>query len=191
MSVASGPQQWCGGGQRITILGAGVAGLTCAYELQKAGFRCTLLEARSRPGGRNWTIRGGDTVRQSDGSQRVLWPQAPHLYFNAGPARIPHHHQAVLGYCREFGVALEIMMNDNRAAYLQDDQVFGGRPLAARAGCSPNCWPRRSRAAGWIRPSAPKTASACKRRWRPLATCATAAIRAASAPAIWSRPVRR
>ena len=133
--VYRGPPQLPAGlgkGTRVTILGAGMAGLTCAYELSKAGFQCTVLEARSHPGGRNWTIRGGDTVVQTDGTQQVAWPHAPHLYFNAGPARIPNHHLAVLGYCREFKVPLEIMMNDNRAAYVQDDKVFGGRPIQAR-----------------------------------------------------------
>ena len=121
-----------GKGKRVTIIGAGMAGLTSAYELSKAGFACTVLEAQSRPGGRNWTIRGGDVVHQTDGVQHVNWPKAPHLYFNAGPARIPHHHHALLGYCREFNVPLEIMMNDNRAALFQDDAVFGGKPVQAK-----------------------------------------------------------
>lgn len=121
-----------GKGRRVTIIGAGIAGLTSAYELSKAGYECVVLEARSRPGGRNWTIRGGDTIMQHDGTQRVVWPNAPHLYFNAGPARIPHHHHALLAYCRELGVPLEIMMNDNRAALLHDEAAFGGKPMEAR-----------------------------------------------------------
>lgn len=121
-----------GKGRRVTIIGAGIAGLTSALELSKAGFACTVLEARQRPGGRNWTIRGGDRVVQTDGTQTVAWPQAPHLYFNAGPARIPHHHRALLGYCRELGVPMEIMMNDNRAALLHDDKAFGGKPVQAK-----------------------------------------------------------
>jgi monoamine oxidase len=130
-----GPPQLPGGigkGKRVTIIGAGIAGLTAAHELSKAGFDCTVLEARNRPGGRNWTIRGGDRIVQTDGVQQVDWPKAPHLYFNPGPARIPHHHHAVLGYCREFNVPLEIMMNDNRAALMQDDAAFGGKPVQAR-----------------------------------------------------------
>ena len=49
-----------GKGSSVVILGAGIAGLVAAYELGKAGYRCTLLEARARCGGRNWTLRGGD-----------------------------------------------------------------------------------------------------------------------------------
>jgi monoamine oxidase len=41
------------------ILGAGIAGMVAALELGKAGYECRVLEARSRPGGRNWTLRGG------------------------------------------------------------------------------------------------------------------------------------
>ena len=121
-----------GRGKKITIIGAGMAGLVSAYELGKAGFSCTILEARLRPGGRNWTVRGGDKIVQTDGSQQVAWPTAPHLYFNAGPARIPHHHHAVLDYCKQFNVPLEIMMNDNRAALFQDDAAFGGKPVQAK-----------------------------------------------------------
>ena len=118
-----------GKGKRVTILGAGVAGMTAAYELSKAGFHCTILEARQRAGGRSWTVRGGDRIEQLDGVQTAHWPKGPHLYMNVGPARISHHHRAVLGYCREFGVALEIMMNDNHAAFVHDDAVFGGKPV--------------------------------------------------------------
>ena len=46
-------------GTKVIILGAGVAGLSAAYELGKAGYACTILEARDRVGGRNWTIRRG------------------------------------------------------------------------------------------------------------------------------------
>jgi monoamine oxidase len=48
-----------GKGRRVIILGGGAAGLSTAYELKKLGYDCVLLEARHRPGGRNWTIRSG------------------------------------------------------------------------------------------------------------------------------------
>ena len=122
-----------GRGMRVAILGAGIAGMVAAYELRKAGYQITVLEARDRVGGRNWTIRGGDSIGESDGpTQRVTWEQKPNLYFNAGPARLPYHHQGILSYCRELGVALELIMNDNRGALMQDDQAFEGRALPAR-----------------------------------------------------------
>lgn len=121
-----------GRGVRVAILGAGIAGLTAAYELRKAGYQCTVLEARDRAGGRVWTIRGGDTIVETDSIQRAAWARQPHLYFNAGPARIPHHHEGILSYCRELGVPLEVIVNDNRGALLQDDAAFGGQPQLAR-----------------------------------------------------------
>ena len=52
-----------GSGKKVVILGAGIAGLVSAYELRKAGFECTVLEARERPGGRSWTVRNGTQSR--------------------------------------------------------------------------------------------------------------------------------
>jgi monoamine oxidase len=121
-----------GRGVRIAVLGAGIAGMTAAYELRKAGYDCTVLEARDRPGGRIWTIRAGDTIAETDSSQRVTWDRQPDLYFNAGPARISQHHQEMLAYCRELRVPLEVLVNGNRAALLQDDTAFGGEPQIAR-----------------------------------------------------------
>ena len=43
--------------KRIIVVGAGLAGLSCAYELDKAGFNVILIESRSRPGGRVRTYR--------------------------------------------------------------------------------------------------------------------------------------
>jgi monoamine oxidase len=40
----------------VVVIGAGVAGLACAQALTEAGLRVTILEARSRMGGRIWTV---------------------------------------------------------------------------------------------------------------------------------------
>lgn len=53
-------------GVRVAVIGAGLAGLTVAYELFKHGYQCTVLEARARPGGRVHTIRRG-TVSEEEG----------------------------------------------------------------------------------------------------------------------------
>jgi monoamine oxidase len=121
-----------GKGVSVAILGAGIAGMTAAYELSRAGYRCTILEARERTGGRNWTIRSGDAVQEIDSRQVCTFDSGPGMYFNAGPARIPQHHAAILDYCRKFGVALEAMVNDNRNAFYQSDQVFEGKPVRLR-----------------------------------------------------------
>ena len=43
---------------RVVVVGAGLAGLTCAYRLKQAGINATVYEANSRVGGRCWTRRG-------------------------------------------------------------------------------------------------------------------------------------
>lgn len=43
--------------KRVTIIGAGLAGLTAGYELQNLGYDLTLFEASNRAGGRVYTLR--------------------------------------------------------------------------------------------------------------------------------------
>jgi monoamine oxidase len=112
-------------GTKVVILGAGVAGLSAAYELGKAGYECLVLEARDRAGGRNWTIRRGDELVMTDGTRQVCGFD-PEMYWNAGPARIPSHHQAVIGYCQELGGPLEVEINTNRGARLFNPAANGG-----------------------------------------------------------------
>ena len=83
-----------GKGTKVVILGGGVAGLVAAYEMRKAGYSCTVLEARQRPGGRNWTVRNGSKIEFKDGTvQTANWQDDS--YFNAGPARLPSIHKTV------------------------------------------------------------------------------------------------
>jgi len=56
---------------KVVVLGAGMAGLSAAYELSKAGYDCTVLEARDRVGGRNWTVRPGTRLDMTDGSRQI------------------------------------------------------------------------------------------------------------------------
>ncbi len=118
--------------RRVVILGAGVAGLVAAYELDRAGYECIVLEASHRPGGRVLTLRGGDIVDEVGHRQVCRFDRDPALYFNAGAARIPADHVALLQYCRELQVPLEVFVNDNRNALVHDDCLFGGKPVRAR-----------------------------------------------------------
>jgi monoamine oxidase len=51
-------------GVSVIVAGAGLAGLTAAYDLLAMGATVTLVEARDRIGGRVWTIRDGFSDRQ-------------------------------------------------------------------------------------------------------------------------------
>ncbi len=103
-------------GKHVIILGAGLAGMASAYELMKKGYQCTILEARERAGGRCWSVRKG-SVNQEMGRPLQTAGLDDGLYFNAGPSRIPHHHQLTLHYCKELNVPVEIYNNVNEAAY--------------------------------------------------------------------------
>src|SRR4051794_38257056 len=111
-----------GNGRSVVILGAGIAGLVSAYELKRAGYQVTVLEARDRIGGRAWTVRNGTRIVQ-DGRPDQVATFSPGLYFNAGPARLPSTHRVILGYARKFGVQLEPFINVNRNAGWD----FGGK----------------------------------------------------------------
>src|SRR6202158_1780198 len=59
-------------GASVLILGAGLAGMAAALELRKAGYRVRILEFNSRPGGRNWTLRGGDSFTELGGATQAF-----------------------------------------------------------------------------------------------------------------------
>ncbi|MFE5326803.1 flavin monoamine oxidase family protein [Embleya sp. NPDC056575] len=117
---------------RVAVVGAGVAGLTAAYELRKAGYDVTVLEARPRIGGRNLTLRPGDRLTDLDGNtQQARF--APGEYFNAGPAMLPQWTVSTR-YCRELGVPLEVFAVSNTSTFVYDPQASGPvRMLTARA----------------------------------------------------------
>jgi monoamine oxidase len=118
-------------GASVLILGAGMAGMSAAYELRNAGYRVQVLEYNGRAGGRNWTLRGGDTYTELGGAtQRCEFD--PGLYINPGPWRIPYHHHGMLHYAKLLGVALEPFFQVNYNAYLHSPDAFGGKPQRYR-----------------------------------------------------------
>ena len=78
-------------GERVVIVGAGLAGLRAADLIRKAGREVMVLEARPQPGGRVLTIRS---------------PFDDGLYAEAGPVRISSAHKTVLQLVREHGLTL-------------------------------------------------------------------------------------
>ena len=97
-----------GAGKRVLVLGGGLAGLSAAYELQKAGYEVTILEGRERIGGRVYTVREGF----EDGH-----------YADVGAVRIPDVHERTLAYCEELGLELGEWPG-GEAVYYLDGQRF-------------------------------------------------------------------
>jgi monoamine oxidase len=119
-------------GASVIVLGAGLAGMLAAYELTKAGYKVKILEYQNRAGGRNWSLRGGDTYTELGGATQKVGYQ-PGNYFNPGPWRIPHHHRTLLHYCKTFGVALEPFIQFNHNTWVHSSQAFGGKPVRFKA----------------------------------------------------------
>ncbi|MFT4252451.1 MAG: FAD-dependent oxidoreductase, partial [Caulobacter sp.] len=115
-------------GASVLVLGAGLAGMLAAYELTRAGYKVRILEYQNRAGGRNWSLRGGDSYTELGGATQKIG-FAPGNYFNPGPWRIPHHHRTLLHYCKQFGVALEPFIQFNHNTYVHSSQAFGGIAL--------------------------------------------------------------
>jgi monoamine oxidase len=85
LDAAGGPRK------RVIVVGAGLAGLSAAYELVALGHDVTVLEGQDRSGGRVQTLRS---------------PFSDGLYGEAGASRIPTSHDLTLGYARQFGLPL-------------------------------------------------------------------------------------
>jgi monoamine oxidase len=76
------PRAYGAGQPKIVVVGAGLAGLTCAYRLQQAGLVAQVYEASTRIGGRCWSYRsefggqvaehGGELIDQGHTGVRQL-----------------------------------------------------------------------------------------------------------------------
>jgi monoamine oxidase len=124
-----------GGGRSALILGAGIGGLTAAYELTRAGYRCEILEAQARAGGRSLTARQGTVITEESpehGTTHQECQFAPGLYLNMGPGRLPYHHRRVLRYCHDLDVALEVYVMETTANLFQTEQAFGAQAMVNR-----------------------------------------------------------
>lgn len=66
-----------GGGKRVVVIGAGLAGLACAHELRSAGYDVTILEARNRVGGRVLTFREFIQNRVVEGGAELIGSNHP------------------------------------------------------------------------------------------------------------------
>lgn len=94
---------------KVVILGAGMAGLCAAYELEKRGHTCVILEAeRSHIGGR---VR---TLRFEDG-----------MYGEVGASRVSKRHNLTHHYIQECGLQLRpyVMSNPEGYCYLRGQRI--------------------------------------------------------------------
>jgi monoamine oxidase len=113
LSLPSG-RTWAASAPRIAIVGAGLAGLTCAYRLKQAGYVATVYEASNRVGGRCWTIRN-----VFDGGQI-----AEH-----GGELIDQGHTAIRQLARELGFPLDNLLA-GQVNGTEDFYRFDGAPYS-------------------------------------------------------------
>lgn len=86
---------------KVIVVGAGVAGLSAAYELEKRGHQVVVLEANpTRVGGRVFTHRF------SDGQ-----------YGELGAMRIPYNHELTRHYVNKLGLSLRPFVQHNPAGW--------------------------------------------------------------------------
>ena len=116
----------------MLILGAGLAGMTAALELREAGYKVQVLEFNSRPGGRNWTLRGGDSFTELGGATQTCDFEDGPLPQSRARGGFPITTAPLLDYCKRLGVALEPFIQLNHNALLHATKAFGGKPQRIR-----------------------------------------------------------
>jgi monoamine oxidase len=97
----------------IVVVGAGLAGLTCAYRLKQAGYVAQLHEASDRIGGRCWTGRNVFSQGQ--------------IYEHGGEL-IDQGHQAIRQLAQEAGLSLDNLLaaevNGTEPLYFFDGEPY-------------------------------------------------------------------
>jgi len=121
LTAMAAPPRRAGAPQKIIVIGAGMAGLSAALDLIARGHDVTVLEARTRPGGRVFTIRE---------------PFADGLYAEGGAMQIFDSHVRVQRYLQQFGLETDPI---RPAAGTSIMHVMGKR-LATKPG-EPVSWP--------------------------------------------------
>ncbi|MGN6369830.1 MAG: flavin monoamine oxidase family protein [Phycisphaerae bacterium] len=97
-------------GRRVVVIGAGFAGLACAYELRSVGYQVVVLEARNRVGGRVLTFTDMVAGKHVEG----------------GGELIGTNHPTWMSYGAKFRLDLKAIPEDESLAA---PVVIGGRRL--------------------------------------------------------------
>jgi monoamine oxidase len=135
---------------RVVVVGAGLAGLTCAQRLQEAGVDVVVLEAGQRPGGRVRTVRS--------------FAEGQHA--ESGAEWVDSIHHRLLALAARYGVAVEpqgqvwdrlrpwldvggerLSADDTRRRFAVDAELdrFGTLVAAVTAGVGDPAHPERHR----------------------------------------------
>jgi monoamine oxidase len=93
----------------VTVIGAGLAGLSAAYDLQRAGWEVIVLEARDRVGGRVHTVRSFSNGLMAEG----------------GGEFIDAHHTRLIALANQFN--LKLASSGSWQAQYQDWAAFEGK----------------------------------------------------------------
>ncbi|MEX0596327.1 MAG: FAD-dependent oxidoreductase, partial [Candidatus Paceibacterota bacterium] len=92
LGCATGKNYLSGSNPKIAIIGAGLAGTTCAYQLTKVGIPVDLYEASNRIGGRTFSLRNHFADNQTA---------------ELGGELIDSNHQAVFRIAKELGLEID------------------------------------------------------------------------------------
>jgi len=104
----------------VTVIGAGMAGLSAAYDFHRAGWNVTVLEARDRVGGRMYSLRSFSNGLVAEG----------------GGEFIEENHTRMVAYAKQFGLQLlpsgswksqdtDWASFDGRTGPITDNQLWG------------------------------------------------------------------
>ena len=99
--------------KKVVVLGAGLAGLSAGYELAETGHDVTIVEARTRPGGRVLTLRE---------------PFSDGLRAEAGALFVANNHDLTLRYVKRFQLSLDpaLPLFDSRLFYVRGRRIVAG-----------------------------------------------------------------